>query len=160
MGFYGTHAGIFSDLSLTLEILITIAFLLGYRFARKRDISKHYKTMTTAFVLDVVFVLSYMVKSLIEGRTGFGGPENLKILVYLPTVIFHSIISVIVLVMAGYMIYYGFKHTERFAGSRRMVDGKSRHVRLGKATIIVWILSVISGILVYLLLYVFFVPIT
>ncbi|WP_456368515.1 DUF420 domain-containing protein [Geoglobus sp.] len=153
MGFFGTRAGTFSDVSLVLEFLVTFAFLLGYYFARKKDISSHYRTMVSAFALDTSFMVSYMVKSLVEGRTEFVGPAVIKTYVYLPTVIFHSIISIVVLVMAGYMVYHGFRNTEKTNG-RRMLRGVQKHHRLGRLTIITWLLSFASGLAIYYLLYV------
>ncbi len=158
MGFLGTYAGTFSDVSLTLEFLVTFAFFTGYFFARKRQISRHYRTMLVAFLLDVSFMVSYMVKSLIEGHTKFGGPSSIKLYIYYPIVAFHSIISIVVLVLAGFMVYHGFTRTEKFDSSRRMVREVARHHRMGKVTLIVWLLSFLSGILVYSLLYVLYRP--
>jgi len=67
MGLFGTRATYFSDLSLILEVLVTTAFLLGYYFAKKREITNHYRMMISAVFLDISFMVSYMVKSLIEG---------------------------------------------------------------------------------------------
>ncbi|WP_290900556.1 DUF420 domain-containing protein [Ferroglobus sp.] len=155
MGIFGTRAGYFSDLSLILEFLVTFAFFSGYYFARKRRISMHYRTMLSAFILDVSFMVSYMIKSLIEGRTEFLGPEFVKIYVYLPTVIFHSIISLVVLFLAAYMIYHGFKNTEKINGRKMIEKEKERHHKIGKITLVTWFLSFLSGLAVYYLLYVF-----
>ena len=155
MGIFGTRAGYFSDLSLILEFLVTFAFFFGYYFARKRRISMHYRTMLSAFILDVSFMVSYMIKSLIEGRTEFLGPEFVKIYVYLPTVIFHSIISLVVLFLAAYMIYHGFKNTEKINGRKMIEKEKERHRKIGKITLVTWFLSFLSGLAVYYLLYVF-----
>ncbi len=157
MGFLGTYASNLSDFSLILEILVTIAFLSGYRFAKKKIISKHYKTMITAFILDISFMVSYMVKSLIEGRAKFGGPENLKLYIYYPLVVFHSIISIVVLALVAYMIYHGFKNTKPING-RKMFSEKEKHHKIGRMTIIVWMLSFVSGIAIYFMLYVIFIP--
>ncbi|ADC64829.1 protein of unknown function DUF420 [Ferroglobus placidus DSM 10642] len=155
MGIFGTRASFFSDLSLILEFFVTFAFLSGYYFARKRKISPHYKTMLSAFILDVSFMVSYMVKSLVEGRTEFTGSEFVKIYVYLPTVIFHSIISIVVLILAAYTIYHGFRSTEKTNGRKMIEKEKKKHHKVGKLTILTWILSFASGLAVYYLLYVF-----
>ncbi len=158
MGFLGTYAGTFSDVSLMLEIFVTLAFFSGYFFARKRQISRHYRMMVFAFMLDVSFMVSYMVKSLIEGHTKFGGPVAIKMYIYYPVVAFHSIISIVVLLLAGFMVYHGFTRTEKSVDSRKMVREVARHHRMGKITLFIWILSFLSGILVYLLLYVLYRP--
>ncbi len=153
MGFFGTRAGNFSDISLVLEFLVTFAFLSGFYFAKRKQISFHYKTMVSALLLDSSFMVSYMVKSLIEGRTEFKGPEMIKMYIYLPTVIFHSIISIVVLALAIYMVYHGFRNTEKTNG-RKMFKEKKRHHRLGKLTIITWMFSFATGLAIYYLLYV------
>jgi len=153
MGFLGTRAGNFSDISLVLEFLITVAFLTGFYFAKKKSISMHYKIMVTALILDWSFLVNYMIKTLIEGRTVFRGPEFVKTYIYLPTVIFHSIISIVVLGLAVYMVYHGFRNTVKTNG-RKMVRNRERHHRLGKITVITWLLSFVSGIAVYYMLYV------
>ncbi|MCS4541237.1 MAG: DUF420 domain-containing protein, partial [Euryarchaeota archaeon] len=102
MGFLGTKAGFYSDLSMVLEICTTIAFTIGVLYARKHKSIFHHRIMLSALALDIGFLVSYMVKSLIEGRTEFPKltfPIAYKY-VYLPIVIFHSIISIIVLALA------------------------------------------------------------
>jgi len=153
MGFFGTRASYFSDVSLLLEFLVTIAFFLGYYFARKRRISRHYKTMVSALLLYSSFMVSYMVKSLVEGRTEFKGPEAIKTYIYLPTVALHSIISIVVLALAVYMVFHGFRNTEKTNG-RKMVKEKDKHHRIGRLTIITWLLSFATGLVIYYMLYV------
>ncbi len=153
MGFLGTRASNFSDVSLVLEFMVTGAFFLGFYFARKRNISAHYRTMVTAFILDSSFLVSYMIKSLIEGKTEFTGPVFIKNYVYLPVVIFHSAISIVVLALAAYMVYHGFRNTTKSNG-RKMVRDREKHHRLGKLTIITWLLSFGTGVVIYYLLYV------
>jgi putative membrane protein len=144
MGLFGTKASLFSDISLILEFLVTAFFIVGIRYAGKVK-RKHCMLMATAFTLDVSFMVSYMIKSLIEGRTEFVGPETIKLYVYLPTVIIHSIISLLVLFMAAYMVFSGFR------------GWTERHRKLGMLTFYTWLISFASGIAVYLLLYVLFI---
>ncbi len=155
MGVYGTKASLYSDISLTLEILVTIMFLSGYYFARKRNFNLHPKFMVSAFLLDVAFLVSYMIKSLIEGRTEFTGPQNIYKLVYLPTVIFHSLISIVVLALAGFMVYNGLSNFDR-KEKKMKEENIKKHRKIGKITLFTWILSFLSGVAVYLLLYVIY----
>jgi putative membrane protein len=158
MGFYGTSAGVFSDLSLTLEVMVTMVFLLGFWYGRRHISLMHYKLMTLGFIFDSAFMVSYMVKRLVEGSTKFMGPESIYKLVYLPTVVFHSLISAGVLLLAGYMVYYGFRYTKIAEGKRifHTPERYFKHRRVGYATLTAWVLSFCSGIAVYLLLYVLY----
>ncbi|MEE8168309.1 MAG: DUF420 domain-containing protein [Candidatus Hydrothermarchaeales archaeon] len=158
MGFYGTSAGSFSDLSLTLEIAVTIVFLGGVFYARRHRSLLHYKLMTIGFVFDFTFMVSYMAKRLVEGSTEFKGPENMYKLLYLPVVILHSLISVAVLVLAGYMVLYGYRNST-VKGKVRVFHAKEKyrwHRKIGYATVATWIISFLTGISIYLLLYVLY----
>jgi putative membrane protein len=157
MGFLGTSAGTFSDISLSLEIMVTLCFFTGIFYGRRHLSLVHYKLMTFGFALDVAFMVNYMIKRLVEGATEFEGPRHIYKLVYLPTVVFHSLISVVVLFMAGYLVYYGFRYS-KIVGDRRLFDERRyhKHRRWGYATAATWLLSFFSGIAVYLLLYVFY----
>jgi|Deesub1362A_J573_1020465.scaffolds.fasta_scaffold00845_1 uncharacterized membrane protein YozB (DUF420 family) len=155
MGIYGTKASLYSDLSLTLEFLVTAMFLTGYYFARKRNFSLHPKFMGTAFVLDIAFLVSYMIKSLVEGRTKFMGPLGVYKFVYLPTVVFHSIISIVVLLLAAFMVYNGIKNFDKKTMTMR-TENVLKHRKFGKITLTTWVLSFMSGIAVYLLLYILY----
>lgn len=155
MSIYGTKASLYSDLSLTLEFLVTAMFFTGYYFARKRNFSFHPKFMATAFMLDVAFLVSYMIKSLAEGRTEFAGPVLVYKFVYLPTVVFHSLISIVVLLLAAFMVYNGIKNFDREKLIMK-AENVHRHRRFGRITLITWVFSFISGIAVYLLLYVLY----
>lgn len=155
-GILGTRAGLLSDVSFSLEFVITGTFLIGFYFARRRRINFHYKAMSIAFALDVSFMVSYMIKSLVEGRTAFQGPEVIYRFVYLPVVVFHSFISIVVLSLAGYMIYNGYRNTSSTSDARKMLPPNiKKHRRTGKTTILAWIASFFSGISVYFLLYVY-----
>ncbi len=155
MGIYGTKASLYSDLSLTLEFLVTAMFFTGYYFARKRNFSLHPKFMATAFMLDIAFLVSYMIKSLAEGRTEFAGPALIYKLVYLPTVIFHSIISIVVLLLAAFMVYNGIRNFDREKLSMKP-ENVLKHRKFGRITLTTWVLSFMSGLAVYLLLYVLY----
>lgn len=158
MGLFGTSASLFSDIGLVLETVILASFLIGARYARRHLSNQHYKIMTAGFVLNVVFVGSYMIRSLLkETSARFSGPETIKTLVYLPTVIVHGIASLMAFALAGYTVYYGYSHTVQ--KKRRVFTDpgfRTRHRLLGILTLSTWALSFVTGALVYLLLYVFY----
>jgi uncharacterized membrane protein YozB (DUF420 family) len=65
MGLFGTSAGLFADISLVLEAIILGSFLIGWRYAKNNLTNEHYRIMTGAFALNLVFVGGYMIRSLI-----------------------------------------------------------------------------------------------
>jgi len=158
MGFLGTGATSYADFSLVLEAVIFSSFLIGFRYARRRLTNQHYKTMTAAFAINVVFVASYMIKSLVsKGSATFTGPSSLRTYVYLPTVIVHGTSSLLAFALAGYTLYYGYS---RSVEKKRRVflnaGERGRHRMLGLLTISTWLLAFATGLAVYLLLYILF----
>jgi len=159
MGFLGTRASDFSDFSLLLEVLIVLVFIFGARYARRALSNTHHSIMLWGFLANAAFVGSYMIyTSLIKtGATKFLGPAAVKTFVYLPLVIIHGLGSIIAFVLAGYTVYYGIKHS--IIKERRVFKSKeerARHKKLGIATIFSWSAALVSGIIVYLLLYVIY----
>lgn len=158
MGFFGTGASFFADFSLIFQAVILGAFIVGWRRVLEKRIAEHQKIMTTAFVLNVVFVGSYMIKSLLsEGSTGFIGPDSVKDFIYLPTVIVHGIASLLAFTLAGLTVYYGY--TRSVVKKRRIFPKplqRTTHRIIGILTIGTWTLSFLTGISVYILLYVLY----
>lgn len=159
MGFLGTSASNFSDVSLLLEVLIVLVFIFGAKYARRALSNQHHSIMLWGFLANAAFVGSYMIySSLIKtGGAKFLGPQTVKSFVYLPLVIVHGFGSIIAFVLAGYTVYYGIKHSiikeRRVFGSK---EERARHKKLGTATIYSWSAALVSGIAVYLLLYVIY----
>ncbi len=155
MGIFGTSASTFADVSLVLEAVILASFFIGWRYARRKLTNEHYKIMTSGFALNVAFVGSYMIRSLLsEGSVGFSGPEFVKDFIYLPTVIVHGIASLLAFALAGGTVYYGYT---RSAQKKRRVftasSSRTRHRILGLLTLGTWSLSFLTGLFVYILLY-------
>ncbi len=123
---------------------------------RASDTNTHHRLMMIATIVNVVFVLSYMAKSLIEGQTSFLGPQNIKVSLYLPVVIIHSIISILVLILSFSLIYTGLKWGTKEPQWSFRGEKTSKHRKFGKYLFIMWYIALISGIIVYLLLYVVF----
>lgn len=113
--------------------------------------------MITVIIVDLLFLVSYMVKSLIEGGTEFRGPSAVKLTVYLPTVIFHSIISIVIIIFAVIMIITAYKWNKKVKGKWKLGAEKgAKHRKYGLYFLIVWYISFITGMIVYLLLYVIY----
>ncbi len=158
MGVFGTSASLFADISLLIEAAILASFIVGWRYAIRKQTNDHYRIMTGAFLLNVAFVGGYMIRSLLsEGSTGFSGPGFIKDFVYLPTVIVHGIASLAAFALAGLTVYYGYS---RSVQKKRRVFSKpmqrTTHRLMGLLTISTWTLSFLTGVLVYILLYVLY----
>jgi uncharacterized membrane protein YozB (DUF420 family) len=157
MGILGTAAGTLSDIGLLLEVVILFIFFIGVLHSRRHLANRHYKIMTAGFTLNLLFVATYMAKNILEGGTKFPGPIEIYRSLYLPVVIVHGIASVLAFLVAAYTVYYGYTHTiqkaERVFVKRNY---RSTHRRLGYATLTIWSIAFVTGIVVYLLLYVLY----
>lgn len=158
MGIFGTSASLFADVSLVFQAAILASFIVGWRRAIAKRIAEHQKIMTIAFVLNVAFVGTYMIRSVLsEGSTGFSGPVFIKDFIYLPTVIVHGIASLLAFALAGLTLYYGYS---RSVENKRRTFPKpmqrTTHRIMGLLTISTWALSFLTGVFVYILLYVLY----
>ncbi|MFQ6136826.1 MAG: DUF420 domain-containing protein [Candidatus Hydrothermarchaeales archaeon] len=155
MGFYGTAASAFSDLSLTLEVIVIAVFIIGVTYARRHISNRHYKLMTLGFIFNVLFVSIYMIGSRVIKVSSRPSAVAVPRSIYLPTVIVHGLTSTIGFILAGYAVYFGYKHTSM--KKKRVFKSKGEyrtHKKIGYTTLIVWIVAFLTGVAVYLMLYV------
>jgi len=120
---------------------ILVAF--GWYFIRQKKTETHIKLMKWAAVFATVFFLTYVSRTLFVGNTLFGGPEDVRVY-YQIFLLFHIILATVGGVMGLLTLYYGFR--KQYA----------KHKRIGPWTSVVWFGSAITGVTVYVLLYVIF----
>jgi putative membrane protein len=158
-GFLGTKADFWWDMTLTTETIVVAAFVTGFVFARRHQGFKHQKAMLVATVLVTAWLAMYVAQQVIAGISGFDGPETVKYVVYLPIIIFHSLVSTLAVLLSVYQIYSGFKWS-RFQGGDKVLagPGASRHRKLGKVTLLAYLASVCTAYMVYLMLFVIYAP--
>lgn len=124
-------------------LLSAILVAFGWRFIIKDKRTAHKKTMIAAAISALMFFIIYMSRTIFIGNTSFGGPEELKIY-YTIFLIFHITLATISAVFGVVTITLAFKRKIKV------------HRRLGPITSVIWFFSALTGIIVYLLLYVFF----
>lgn len=130
-------------LSTFFIVLSAILVAIGWKLILKRKIEAHKKTMLAAAVSAVLFFIIYVSRTIFIGNTAFGGPENLKIY-YTVFLIFHITLSTTGAVLGILTIKWGLK------------DKLDKHRKIGPITSVVWFFTAITGVAVYLLLYVFY----
>jgi|SRR5690625_421069 len=128
----------------TIFIVISAIFVaIGWRQIIKDKKREHKRSMIIAAISALCFFTIYISRTIFIGNTSFGGPDHLKIY-YTIFLIFHIFLST-----AGAI--FGII-TIVLARKRHI----TRHRKLGPVTSIIWFVSAITGVCVYLLLYVFF----
>ncbi|MDH5525969.1 MAG: DUF420 domain-containing protein [Nitrospirota bacterium] len=158
-GFLGTKADFWWDVTLTTETIVVAAFFMGWRFGKLHQGLKHQKAMLVATVLVTAWLAMYFTQQAIAGLSGFDGPESIKYGLYLPTIIFHSLVSTLAIVLSGVQIWSGFRWSRMERGEKVLTGkGAGRHRRMGKVTLLSYLLSVITAYMIYFLLFVIYAP--
>src|SRR5699024_12363549 len=85
----------------------------------------------------------YIFKSLFISNTIFGCRDSVKIY-YIIFLIFHIILSTIGAVFGIVTLRLGF------------IDSRAKHRKIGPITSVIWLFSAITGVAVYILLYLLF----
>ncbi|MBA2874118.1 DUF420 domain-containing protein [Thermaerobacillus caldiproteolyticus] len=131
--------------TISTSCIVISAALVGYGWylIRQRKIEAHKKVMLWAALFALLFFIIYVSRTVFIGNTSFGGPESVKIY-YTIFLIFHICLATAGAVFGLVTILSGLK------------SNLIRHKRLGPITSVIWFFTAITGVVVYLLLYVFY----
>ena len=134
---------ILPTISTTFIVLSAITVAIGWYFIKQRKIEAHKKTMLWAAIFAIIFFIIYASRTIFVGNTSFGGPDHLKIY-YTLFLIFHIFLATTGAVFGIVTLLTGYK--SQFI----------KHKKLGPITSIIWFFTAITGVAVYLLLYIFY----
>ncbi|MBA4537940.1 DUF420 domain-containing protein [Bacillus aquiflavi] len=130
-------------ISTTFIVLSAITVAIGWGQIRKRKIEAHKKTMVLAALFALTFFVIYLSRTIFIGNTAFGGPDNIKIY-YTLFLIFHVFLATTSAVFGIVTLFTGYTNKLK------------KHRKLGPFTSIIWFFTAITGVAVYLLLYVIY----
>ncbi|MFP3508145.1 DUF420 domain-containing protein [Peribacillus sp. SIMBA_075] len=134
---------ILPTISTAFIVLSAITVAIGWYQIKQRKIETHKKTMMVAAVFAVIFFTIYLTRTVFIGSTSFGGPDDIKIY-YTIFLIFHITLATTGAVLGIIMLTTGFKG--KFA----------IHKKIGPTTSVIWFFTGITGVAVYILLYVIY----
>lgn len=123
-----------------LNSLSAICLILGYVAIRKRNRARHMKFMLSALTFSFLFLISYLTYHFFHGDTLYQG-EGLIRKLYFFILISHIFLSAVVLPMIMTTVY--FAATGNF----------SKHPKIARITLPLWLYVSVTGVLVYLMLY-------
>jgi len=138
-----TSLPLLPTISTTFIVLSAILVAIGWYLIKIRKIDLHIKVMTLAAIFAVLFFIIYASRTIFIGNTAFGGPEHIKIY-YTLFLIFHISLATIGAVLGIISLITGYK------------KNYEKHRKIGPFTSVVWFLTGITGVAVYLLLYVIY----
>ena len=127
-------------LNAALNLTSTILLSIGYYFIRQKRIHAHKLCMLGALGTSALFLTSYLIYHYHAGSVRFTREGWLRT-VYLPLLISHVILAAVVLPFILRTAYLAV--TSRF----------DKHVRIARWTFPMWMYVSITGVLVYVMLY-------
>ncbi len=137
-----TDLPVFPTINALLNFTAGCCLFLGFRAIKRGNRDTHRKFMIGAMTASVVFLVSYLTYHYSHGSTRYQGQGLIRI-VYFTILLTHTPLAAIVPPAAISAVYFAFK-------------GKyDRHVRITRWLYPVWMYVSITGVLIYLMLYVF-----
>lgn len=118
----------------------------GWRAIRQDRIDRHRLAMLTGTGLFAAFLVLYLYKVTLDGPTSFPGPEMVFRYLYLPLLAIHILLAIVCIPLLYYVLL--------LALTRPVHElPLTRHPRVGRIAVPLWLTSFVLGILVYLMLY-------
>ncbi|MDP6657174.1 MAG: DUF420 domain-containing protein [Nitrospinaceae bacterium] len=135
-GFLASSGTFGADLSYLLAVVFTMMFLYAWKLAKQGRGTGHHKLIFASMVsMLVYFVGYYYARQLgilaLEGKEGFGGPQETYDNVFIPILAAHLILVCLGLILAIYMIFQGFRACDKVNGDYRL---QSRELKVNPKT--------------------------
>jgi len=130
-------------LNAVLNGISALLLCSGYVFIRRRQIEAHRACMIAAFAVSVLFLISYVTLHAQVGSTSFTGTGWVRPL-YFFVLITHIVLAALVPFLAIVTLWRAWR--ERFES----------HARLARWTLPIWLYVSVTGIVVYLMVYVLY----
>ena len=129
----------------TLNLVSLVFLLVGYHAIRHDNVVRHRRCMVTAFCVSVLFLGSYLTYRFLGQEKRFGGTGLIRPM-YFFILITHVTLAATVPFLAGLTLW-------------RAIRGQFvRHRRIARWTFPIWIYVSITGVMVYVMLFVIWRP--
>lgn len=126
-------------LNAVINSAASIALVLGLVFIKQKKYSYHGATMTIAFVLGSIFLVSYVIYHSAAASTSFGGEGFIRTVYYF-LLITHILFAAIALFPILFAYYYGY------------TDQREKHRKVVKYAFPIWFYVSVTGVIVYLMI--------
>jgi len=123
-----------------LNGLAALCLLTGFALIKKRRVTAHKIAMTTAFGCSVAFLVSYLVYHYQVGSVRFQGTGTVRT-VYLTILATHTVLAAAVPFLAVVTLYRAWR------------EDFSRHRRLARFTLPLWLYVSLTGVVIFWMLY-------
>lgn len=126
-------------LNAVINTAASIALIMGLVFIKQNNIALHRASMTAAFGLGAIFLVSYVVYHATAESTTFGGEGTIRSIYYF-ILISHIILAAVALFPILLAYYYGY------------TDQRAKHRKIVKFAFPIWLYVTITGVVVYLMI--------
>lgn len=144
---------VLSHMIATVNTLATMCLVIGWYWIKHRNIRRHRQAMLTAFALILLFLLLYLPK------VGGGGEKHFILAsqhawvpvfewiypAYLVMLAVHIVLSVAAVPLVVYVVILGLTFSNRELPA-------TPHPRAGRIAASVWIVSLVLGVITYIML--------
>ena len=138
------QVNVFTHAIAGINAVTTVLLVLGWYWIRTGEVEKHRLAMTGAFATILLFLVVYLIRVGGGGTKEFVGPVLVRN-VYLVMLAIHIILSIVAVPVVLYALILGLTHTPT-----ELRD--TAHARVGRIAAGSWILSLVLGIVTYLML--------
>lgn len=125
-------------LNAVINTAASIALIMGLVFIKQNNIALHKASMTAAFGLGAIFLVSYVIYHATAESTTFGGEGTIRSIYYF-ILITHIILAAVALFPILLAYYYGY------------TDQRAKHRKIVKFAYPIWLYVTITGVVVYLM---------
>lgn len=126
-------------LNAVINSAASVALILGVIFVKQKKYAYHGATMTVAFVLGAIFLVSYVIYHAAAESTSFGGEGAIRPVYYF-LLITHIIFAAVALFPILFAYYYGY------------TDQRDKHRKVVKFAYPIWLYVSVTGVIVYLMI--------
>lgn len=127
-----------------INLSTTVLLVLGWYWIRTEQIDKHRVAMTGAFATILLFLVVYLIRVGGGGDKLFVGPDTVYY-AYLIMLAIHILLSIVAVPVVLYALILGLTHTPSELR-------QTAHARVGRIAAASWLLSLVLGIVTYLML--------
>jgi uncharacterized membrane protein YozB (DUF420 family) len=117
-----------------------VLLITGYTFIRSRNVAAHRTCQVAALVVSILFLVSYLTYHFHHGATRFQGTGVVRP-IYFAILLTHTILAIVIVPLVVLTFY------------RALRNDFSRHRRIARITLPLWLYVSITGVIVYLMLY-------
>ncbi|GAB7018067.1 DUF420 domain-containing protein [Halostagnicola bangensis] len=127
-----------------INAVTTVFLVLGWYWIRAGEVEKHRRAMVGAFVTILLFLVVYLIRVGGGGTKEFVGGALVRN-AYLLMLAIHIVLSIVAVPVVLYALILGLTHTPSELR-------ETAHARVGRIAAGSWILSLVLGIVTYLML--------